>query len=103
MNLGTSPSRIEDLYSQHHRALELASLAPKYISMLQEVLDLNEGKEKHKEEKLELYKQRNRSVYFYIGYLSFWYKSTHKWLKKLRNRFDLNDCKYPCHIIAFPT
>jgi hypothetical protein len=41
------------LYPQHHRALELAGLVSKYVPMLQEVLDLNEGKEKCKEEKLE--------------------------------------------------
>jgi hypothetical protein len=53
---------IKDLYPQHHRSLKLAGLAPKYIPMLQEVLNLNNGKEKCKEEKLEQDKQRNRSL-----------------------------------------
>jgi hypothetical protein len=44
LTLLTNKSRykpIKDLYPQHHRALKLAGLAPKYVSTLQEVLDLN--------------------------------------------------------------
>jgi hypothetical protein len=94
---------IKELYPQHHRVLELAGLAPKYISMLQqEVLDLNEGKEKCKEEKLEQDKQRNRSVYFCIGYSSFWNKPTHKGLKKLRNRFNLTWLQISMSYYRFP-
>jgi hypothetical protein len=47
---------IKDLYPQHHGvlgALKLAGLAPKYIPMLQEVLDLKDGQERYKQEKLE--------------------------------------------------
>jgi hypothetical protein len=50
---------------------------------------LNNGKEKHKEEKLERAKQRKISVYFCIGYLKFWEEPIHKLLKKLRNKFYL--------------
>jgi hypothetical protein len=46
-------------------------------------------KEKRKEEKLERAKQRNRSVYFCIGYSNIWKEPIHKILKKLRNKFDL--------------
>jgi hypothetical protein len=53
---------IKELYPQHHRALKLAGLVPKYV--LQEVLDLNEGKENGKEEKLERDKQRKTSIIF---------------------------------------
>jgi hypothetical protein len=63
---------IKDLYPLHHQALKSAGLAPKYVPKLQEVLDLNHGKEKCKEEKKEQDKQRNRSVYFCIGYSKFW-------------------------------
>jgi hypothetical protein len=80
---------IKDLYPQHHRALKLAGLVPKYIPTLHEVLDLNNGKDKCKEEKLEQDKQINISAYFCIGYLKFWKEPIHKWLKKLRYRFDL--------------
>jgi hypothetical protein len=62
---------IKDLYPQHHGALELAGLALKYIPTLQEIINLNDGKEKCKEEKLEQDKQINRSVYFCIGYSKF--------------------------------
>jgi hypothetical protein len=45
---------IKDLYPLHHKAaLESAGLAPKYIPTLQEVLNLNDGREKRKEEKKE--------------------------------------------------
>jgi hypothetical protein len=37
---------IKELYPQHHKALELAGLVPKYVQTLQEVLNLNEEKEK---------------------------------------------------------
>jgi hypothetical protein len=88
----TSESRyksIKDLYPKHHEALDQAGLSPKYVPTLQEVLDLNKGKEKRKEEKLERDKQRNRSVYFCIGYSSLWKEPIHKLLKKLRNKFEL--------------
>jgi hypothetical protein len=49
--------------------------------MLQEVLDLNKDKDKPL--------QRNRSVYFCMGFSNFWKEPIHKWLKLLRNRFDL--------------
>jgi hypothetical protein len=60
--------------------------------MLQEVLNLNNGKEELMEEKLEQDKQINRSSYFCIGYSEFWKEPEpiHKWwLRKLRNRFNL--------------
>jgi hypothetical protein len=44
---------IKDLYPLHHQALESAGLNPKYNPMLQEVLDLNKGRGKRKEEKKE--------------------------------------------------
>jgi hypothetical protein len=77
------------MYSQHQKALKLAGLVPKYVPKLQEVLDLNKGKEKRKEENLEQDKQRNSSVYFCTDYSSFWQEPTHKWLKKLRNVCNL--------------
>jgi hypothetical protein len=81
---------IKDLYQKHHNAcLNQAGLSPKYVPMLQEDLVLNVGKEKQKEEKLERDKQRNRSVYFCIGYSKLWKEPIHKILKKLRNKFDL--------------
>jgi hypothetical protein len=51
----SSYKSINDLHPLlHHRVVEpAAGLVPKYIPTLQEVLDLNEGKEKCKEEKLE--------------------------------------------------
>jgi hypothetical protein len=65
-------------------------LSPKYVPTLQEILELNKGKEKRKEEKLERDKQRSRSVYFCIGYSNIWKEERiHKILKKLRNKFDL--------------
>jgi hypothetical protein len=73
----------KDLYPQHHGALELAGLVPKYVPMLQEVLDLNNGKKKWKEEKLE------QSRHFCIGCFKLWKEPIHKWLKKLRKSFDL--------------
>jgi hypothetical protein len=57
--------------------------------MLQEIIVLNEGREKWKEEKLERDKQRNRSVYFCIGYSKLWKVLIHTIIKKLRNKFDL--------------
>jgi hypothetical protein len=51
--------KIIELFPQHHQALKLVGLAPAYAPMLQEVLDLNKGKEKDKEEKDERDKQRN--------------------------------------------
>jgi hypothetical protein len=57
--------------------------------MLQELLAKNKRKEKHKEERLESDKQRNRSFYLCIGYSKFWKEPIHKLLKMLRNRFDL--------------
>jgi hypothetical protein len=63
---------INELYPQHHQALELAGLAPAYIPTIQVVLDLNKGKEKRKEEKDKRDKQRNRLVYFCIGYAKCW-------------------------------
>ena len=80
---------IKDLYPRHFEALENVGLTPKYVPTLQEVLDLNKGKEQRKEEKLERKKQRNRSVYFCIGYSSTWKDPLHTVLKKLRNKFDL--------------
>jgi hypothetical protein len=56
LTLLTNESRyksIKDLYPQHLGALKLVGLVPKYVPMLLEVLDLNDGKEKRKEEKLE--------------------------------------------------
>jgi hypothetical protein len=60
---------IKDLYPLHHQALESVGLAPKkYIpTPLQEVLDLNHGGKKRKEEKKEQDKQRNRSINFFWG------------------------------------
>jgi hypothetical protein len=72
---------IKDLYPQHHTALENTGLALAYIPMLQKVLNLKKSKEKHKEEKLEWDKQRNRSIYFCIVYSKFWKEPVHKWLK----------------------
>ena len=80
---------MKDLYPKHHEALEHAGLAPSYTPTLQEVIKLNKGKEQCKEEKLERDKQRNRSVYFCIGFSKFWREPIHRWLKKLRNRFDI--------------
>ena len=59
---------IKDLYPKHFEALTHVGLTPKYVPTLQEILKLKEGKEEHKEEKRERDKQRNRSVYFCIGY-----------------------------------
>jgi hypothetical protein len=81
---------IEDLYPQHYKPLENVGLPLAQVPMLQEVLNLNEGKYKCKEEKMEQDKQINISVYFCIGYSKFWKEPIHKWLKKLRNRFNLN-------------
>jgi hypothetical protein len=53
---------IKDLYPRHYEALKNAGLTPKYVPTLQEVIDLNKGKEQCKEEKLVRDKQRNRSV-----------------------------------------
>jgi hypothetical protein len=47
------------LYPRHSEALNLAGLSPKYVLALQEILELNKGKEKCKEGKLERDKQRN--------------------------------------------
>jgi hypothetical protein len=80
---------IKDLYPRHFEALNLAGLSPKCVPTLQEILELNKGKEKCKEEKLERDKQCNRSVYFCIGYSNIWKEQIHKILKKLRNKFDL--------------
>jgi hypothetical protein len=77
------------LYPLHHKALESTGLAPKYVPTLQEVLNLNDRREKHKEEKKEQDKQRNRSVYFCIGYSKFWKEPIHRWIMKLRNRFNI--------------
>jgi hypothetical protein len=74
-----------------------------YVPTLQEILDLNKGKEKRKEEKeQERDKQRNRSVYFCLGYSKFWKEPIHKWLKKLRNRFDLRRLKISMPYHQFP-
>jgi hypothetical protein len=80
---------IKDLYPRHFEALNLAGLSPKYVPTLQEVLELNKGKDKRKEEKQERDKQRNRSVYFCIGYSKIWKEPIHKLLKKLKSKFDL--------------
>ena len=48
---------IKDLYPRHYKAINQAGLAPKYVPMLQEILALNVGKKKRKEEKLERDKQ----------------------------------------------
>jgi hypothetical protein len=74
LTLLTDESRyksIKDLYPKYHEALNKAGLAPKYVPMLQEVLALNEGREKWKEEKLERDKQRNRLVYFALATLNY--------------------------------
>jgi hypothetical protein len=76
---------IKDLYPKHHEALNKAGLAPKYVPTLQAILALNEGRKKQKEEELERDKQRNRSVYFCIGYSKLWKVLIHKIIKKLRN------------------
>jgi hypothetical protein len=92
LTLLTDESRyksIKDLYPRHFKALDLAGLSPKYVPTLQEVLELNKGKEKRKEEKKERDKQRNRSVYFCIGYSKIWKEPVHKLLKKLKSKFDL--------------
>jgi hypothetical protein len=80
---------IQDLYPRHFEALTQAGLSPKYVPALQEVLELNKGKDKRKEEKLEREKHRNKSVYFFIGYSNVWKEPIHNILKKLRNKFDL--------------
>jgi hypothetical protein len=80
---------MKDLYPKHFKALNQAGLSPKYVPTLQEVLDLNKGKEKRKEDKLERDKQQNRPVYFCIGFSKLWKVPIHKVLKKLRNKFDL--------------
>jgi hypothetical protein len=77
------------LYPKHFDALTHAGLTPKYVPMLQEVLKLKEGKEECKEEKQERDKQRNRSVYFCIGFSKLWKEPIHKLIKKLRNKFNL--------------
>jgi hypothetical protein len=93
---------IQDLYPWHHQALELAGLAPAYVPTLQEVLDLNKEKDKRKEEKDKQDKQRNRSVYFCIGFSNFWKEPIHKWLKLLRNRFDLKWLRISMSYHRFP-
>jgi hypothetical protein len=93
---------IKDLYPLHHKALESAGLAPEYVPTLQEVLDLNKGKEKRKEEKNERDKQRNRSVYFCIGYSKFWKEPIHRWIMKLRNRFDIKWLRISMSYHRFP-
>jgi hypothetical protein len=93
---------IKDLYPRHFEALDKAGLAPKYIPTLQEILDRNKGKEERKEEKLERDKQRNRSVYFCIGYSNVWKEPIHKTLKKLRNKFDLKWLRISMSYHRFP-
>jgi hypothetical protein len=93
---------IKDLYPRHFEALNLAGLAPKYVPTRQEILELNKGKEKCKEEKLERDKQRNRSVYFCIGYSNVWKEPIHKILKKLRNKFDLKWLRISMSYHRFP-
>jgi hypothetical protein len=79
----TSTCTVSETFWSPH----LAGLSPKYVPTLQEILlELNKGKEKRKEEKLERDKQHNRSVYFCIGYSTIWKEPIHK---KLRNKFDL--------------
>jgi hypothetical protein len=93
---------IKDLYPRHFEALDKAGLSPKYIPTLQEVLDLNKGKEKRREEKLGRDVQRNRSVYFCIGYSNTWKEPLHKVLKKLRNKFDLRWLRISMSYHRFP-
>jgi hypothetical protein len=93
---------IKDLYPKHHEALNQTSLSPKYVPTLQEVLVLNVGKEKRKEEKLERDRERNRSVYFCIGYSKLWKEPIHKILKKLRNQFDLKWLRVSMSYHCFP-
>jgi hypothetical protein len=93
---------IKVLYPGHYKAFNQAGLSPKYVLTLQEVLELNKGKEKRKEEKLERDKQRNISVFFCIGYSKLWKKPIHKILKKLRNKFDLNWLRISMSYYHFP-
>ena len=93
---------IKDLYPRHLEALNLAGLSPKYVPTLQEVLELNKGKEQRKKEKLERDKQRNRSVYFCIGYSNAWKEPIHRILKKLRNKFDLKWLRISMSYHRFP-
>jgi hypothetical protein len=101
----TSESRfksIKDLYPNHHDALNHAGLSPKYVPTLQEILELNKGREKRKEDKLERDKQRNRSVYFCVGYSNLWREPIHKLLKKMRNKFELKWLRISMSYHRFP-
>jgi hypothetical protein len=71
--------------------------------MLQEVLAKNNAvKEKCKKKKLERDKQRNRLVYFCIGYSKLWKEPIHKLLKKLRNRFNFRWLRISMSYHRFP-
>jgi hypothetical protein len=93
---------IKDLYPRHCESLNQAGLLPKYVPTLQEILALNVGKEKWKEEKLERDKQQNRSIYFCIGYSKLWREPIHKILKKLRKRVDLTWLRLSMSYHRFP-
>ncbi len=93
---------IKDLYPRHFEALNHAGLAPKYVPSLQEVLNSKDGKEKRKEDKVERDRQRNRSVYFCIGYSKLWKEPIHKLIKQLRNRFDLGWLRVSMSYHRFP-
>ena len=86
----------------HLAALDHAGLSPEYAPTLQELLAKNEGKETRKLEKLERDKQRNRSVYFCMGYTKFWKEPIHRLVKRLRDKFDLKWLRVSMSYHRFP-
>ena len=79
-----------DLYPKHKEALYKAGLSQNNLPTLDQVWKENDSNKDSKEEKEEQARQRNRNVYFCVGYCGrFWETPIHKKLSELQNRYNL--------------
>lgn len=79
---------LQKIYPEHFKALDKANLLPRKIPTLNECIASTLDRERVKEIKQDKQRQRNRTVFFCIGYSSIWKKPIHKILKDIRNEFE---------------